>query len=441
MRIRFARLAAATRPFRYGLGKRFRWAAAVRVRKARTARFIAITGSSGKSTTTALLAHVLGRHGRVRAQVVRNTLVHVAQAVRETRPDDEFVVLELGIGKVGDMTALADVARPDITIVTLVGIQHYAAFRGKEAVAAEKGKLVEATSPDGVVILNADDEHVMDMARRSSARVVTIGRERPADYRVTRVEQSFPGPLIVDVAWRGETYRLEANLVGDYFWLSVVAAFAAAVEAGMPPKAIGQAIAGFEPLPGRCSVTRVKGGPVFLVDTAKAPWESLLLPIRTLAAIDAPRKRIVIGQISDYAGNSRSKYRDAYAAARAVADEVIFVGDNAHRHRASKEDVAQGRIVEVATAKQLHEHLRATAVEGEVILLKSAQNLHLERAVLAFEDDVQCWTEKCGRHGNCVFCGMYGHPFREHRAIRRQARRDRLLRRLLAFLSPVRGDG
>jgi UDP-N-acetylmuramoyl-tripeptide--D-alanyl-D-alanine ligase len=170
---------------------------------------------------------------------------------------------------------------------------------------------------------------------------------------------------------------------------------------------------------------QVPGGPTFLIDTAKAPWETIELPMQTVASADAPRKRIVIGHISDYPGNPVPKYRSAYQAARAVADQVIFVGDNAHRHRASQQDRDEGRIIEATSVRDVYDHLRETAIPDELILLKSSRNLHLERVALAFTHDVKCWVAACGLPGTCGQCGLYEIPFEEHEAIKKKQKRER----------------
>jgi UDP-N-acetylmuramoyl-tripeptide--D-alanyl-D-alanine ligase len=176
---------------------------------------------------------------------------------------------------------------------------------------------------------------------------------------------------------------------------------------------------------------------VFILDTAKAPWENLPLAMRVVETAVAPRKRIVIGQISDYAGNPRAKYRDAYRAARAVSDQVIFVGENAHRSKASQEDREAGRFIASRTAREVHQHIKNTAVAGEMILLKGSRNLHLERVALAWKHDVRCWVDQCGLLRDCVDCGLYETPFEEHEPIlqeraaraRRRRWKNRLARR------------
>lgn len=401
-----------------------------RGRRRSSATFIAVTGSSAKTTTSALLADILERHARVRKQVFDNTEGDIAAAMRRLRPTDEYVVLEMGVGMKGDMDRFMRLVKPDVAIVTLIGLEHYSEFRSREAVAQEKGGLVEAVRPGGFALLNADDPHVMSMAERTKERIVTFGRDNEADYRAVSVSFRFPGPLVVEIAAPDGAHRVATNLVGAHFWLSVTAAFAVARELGVPVETILEACAEFEPPDGRCEVLRVPGGPTFVLDTGKAPWETIGLSMQAIADADAPRKRIVVGQISDYPGSSRPKYRGAYKAAREVGQEVIFAGDNAHRHGASEEDRAAGRIVELRTAREVHDYLRRTAIEDEVVLIKSAQLLHLERAALGFTHDVKCWEHVCGERVGCIGCGLYEYPFEQHKALRRRRKRDRQLQRL-----------
>lgn len=398
-----------------------------RRRRSSKAVFVAITGSSGKTTTTALIARFLGSAGKVRKQIIHNQINTLARVLATLERDVEYVVQEFGVAKVGDMAPMAELAQPDVAVVTMVGMEHYSSFRGVEGVAKEKGKLLEALSSGGLAILNADDENVMSMAARTDARVVTFGREKEADYRVTAISQTFPDPLRIDIEWAGGKALIAIGFNGEHFWMPVAAAFAAAHALGVPADAIVEACADFETLPGRCSVLRVPDGPIFVLDTVKAPAGTMTLPMDLVEKAEAPRKRVVIGQIADFPGNPVPRYRGAYQAARKFAEQVIMVGDNAHRHRASEEDVAGGHVVETATAREVYEHLRDTAIPGEIILIKSAQFLHLERAALAFTHDVRCWEHQCGQAAGCFSCGLYEVPFEEHRTRknRRQSQRSR----------------
>jgi UDP-N-acetylmuramoyl-tripeptide--D-alanyl-D-alanine ligase len=196
----------------------------------------------------------------------------------------------------------------------------------------------------------------------------------------------------------------------------VVAAFACAHQLGAPVTLIKERLASFQPLLGRCSTHFIKDGPVFILDTVKAPYHSLYLPINMMSEFKAPRRRIVLGQISDYAGNPRPKYRDAYRASRMVADEVVFVGDHSHRSGAALEDILAGRFVEKRTVEEAAGYIKDTAIPDEIILLKTSRNLHLERIMLNFDHQVRCWEQNCEVDADCVRCGFSAVSFADRKS-------------------------
>ena len=403
----------------------FRLKLAVTSRKRRRmteTRFIAITGSSTKSTTSALLRQILSAGHKVAYNELSNGISSVARTIRKAPLDADFAVLEVAAGPGTQIDGVARLARPHMAIVTMVDLEHYAAFRTKEAVAHEKGHLVAALPRDGVAFLNADDDLVMSMAARTTARVVTFGRGEDADYRASNVSFDMHRGLRLSVERGGRSLDVSVPLFGSHFYLPVLAAVACAMELGIPDDVIVKSLAAYRGLVNRCGVIPVTNGPVFVCDTQKAPYHSITLPMDTFGGLEAPRKTIVIGQISDYAGNPKRKYSSAIAHAASVADRVFAVGPNAHKWKPPS-----GRPeVEFASfpgLEQLAEHLHDTQIEGELILLKSAQNIHLERLVLSFLTQVSCWTETCRQKGSCFTCGLQGMTYPEQPRARLERRR------------------
>ncbi|WP_181165089.1 Mur ligase family protein [Mesorhizobium sp. B2-9-1] len=414
-----------------GLGWRLRRYRAERARARSKATFIGITGSSGKSTATSLLGHILAGHGTVYTQVLANTLKALVRTLykRMKRAGKiDYVVFEAGAFEPGSIRSMAAMLKPDVAVVTMVRLEHVTQFRTLDAVAQEKRALVEALSPGGLAILNADDPHVLDMASGARCRVATFGQSEAADYRVTDIHAAYPDLLRFSPRWHGGDMDMQTRFPGEHFWLPAAAAVVTALELGVPPEKIAARTASFEPLANRCTVLVTDRGPQFIVDAAKAPWHSLNIAFEMMAKAKAVRKRIVVGQISDYTGSSR-KYGIAYGIARGVADEVIYTGDNAHRSRASQADRDSGRFIQLRTPKEVSDHIKQTAVPGELILLKSSGNLHLERVALAWTHDVRCWIPACGKKEGCSTCGLYEVPFEEHKSFLANRRLERRRRR------------
>ena len=154
--------------------------------------FIAVTGSCGKSTTIALAAAILSTAGKCTIGVgPRRTLV--PDTIIGVKPSTRFCIQELHATVRGMVAKFLRLLKPQIGVVTTIGSDHYREYRSLEAIAREKGLLVERLPPSGVAILNIDDPLVHGMAKRGRARVMTFGRSPQADVRA--VEVSGVGPI------------------------------------------------------------------------------------------------------------------------------------------------------------------------------------------------------------------------------------------------------
>lgn len=302
------------------------------------ATFIALTGSSAKGTTAALISHILSGAAPVGAQIGNNNY-RSHEASLQTAPLVSFFISEAGTRGPGTLQPILDVVRPTVGVVTLVALEHKSAFRSIEAVAEEKQRLVEALPAHGLAVLNYDDARVVSMSSRTKARTVTFGKSG-GDYVVSDVRCERPEALSLTITHDRQAFELTTSLTGSHFSLPVVAAFACTHQLGIAPAVIAARIASFTTVFARCSVHRVENGPVIINDTSKAPSHSIHLAFDMLAGFQAPRKRIVLGTISDGSGSDRL-YPRAYRAARAVADPSgvhwrAFASLEGHRRRDSR---------------------------------------------------------------------------------------------------------
>lgn len=419
---------AKLRKIRKSLGQRLRAYRARRARSKSHATFIGITGSSGKSTVTALLGHILASHGSVHVELLFHSLEMLARMLSRRIGGVNYVVVEVSASGVNSVKPLAQMLRPHVAVVTMVRLEHVSSFRTLENVAHEKRALVDMLEPGGLAVLNADDPNVLAMASGQAQRFVTFGESEAADYRVAEISAAYPRMLGFRLHWRGGVLDLKTPFPGEHFWLPAAAAAATALELGVPPQTVKDRIETFQPRENRCEVIIPEGGPHFIVDSVKAPWHSLPLALDMVAKSTLGKKRIVLGQLSDFS-DSNTKYARAYKSAREIANQVIYVGEHAHRSKASQADLDNDRFIELRTPKEVSDYIRKTAEPGELILLKSSSNLHLERIPLAWAHDVKCWVPVCGKTEGCQQCGLYEVPFEQHRAFVRQRKLERRHRR------------
>lgn len=425
-------LMQAERRLRHATLQPVRIALARRARRRHQGVFIGVTGSSAKSTTSALLGHLLAELGPVTAQVASNTIGPLIRTMRHMPPDARHIVAELGVGRPGQMAPMAALYQPDIAVVTMIRREHRSAFRKLEAIADEKGALVRALRPDGLAVLNADDPLTRAMAGSTVARVLTFGWDAGADCRIVAATSTLPERLHLQLSWRGQDIFLQTRLIGRHFAIPVAAAATVALARGLSADALRAALARFEPLVNRMRLTQIPQGPDFLIDTIKAPYHSLELAYDVLDEAKAPYRRIVLGAISDTGLGTYKTYRQAVARGLAIADEVIAIGPDGGREWADPAESQSGRYRRFPTTRAAADHIRTTARPGELILLKGSSNYHLERISLQYEADIRCWETACGRGEACITCGLFAQDFEKHRRIRRKRRFLRLFARKAA---------
>ena len=341
--------------------------------------FIGVTGSCGKTTTTQLVAAVLGtRHtGRTTPGHYKMS-PFVERAVVSTRPRDGFCIVEMTISNRGRRVFGETLAllRPTVGVVTVIGSDHLGIFRSAEAAAAEKGRLVECLADDGTAVLNADDPLVRDMARRTRARVVTYGLAEDAMLRATNVRARWPERLSFAVHHEGRTVEVRTQLCGAHLVGNVLAALATGVALGIPLEEAARAVGTVPPFELRLCPVEHPDGFTIVRDDYKAPLWSIPASLEFMRDATAKRKVIVLGTLSDYAGPSDRTYRGVAQQALEIADRVVFVGNHSAKVlKAQRGDALAAFYSADAAAEHLHDWL----APGDLVLLKGSPLDELER--------------------------------------------------------------
>ncbi len=185
-----------------------------------TRRIVAITGSAGKTTTRVAVAAMLQTiyPGMVHATKGNlNNLVGVPMMAFELDKQHHFAVLEMGMNQPGEIAQLAEIATPDVAVVTLVSAAHVEGVGSIEGVAHEKGALYRALASDGVAIANGDDERVMNVRQGSSAKQqVSYGTREGVDLRiVSRRPEGFTSSRVKLERRDGSTIEFVTPLIGE----------------------------------------------------------------------------------------------------------------------------------------------------------------------------------------------------------------------------------
>jgi len=365
---------------------------------------VGITGSSGKTTTKEVTAAVLAqRHAVFRNHGNYNDRYGIPIALGRLEPGHRVAVLELACDGLDEIRELAALTRPRVGVVTAVNETHLTYMGSLDAIAAEKGRLVEALPPageGGVAILNYDDPRVRAMASRTQARVVTYGLDPDADLVAGAVEADSQGlaftVFIKDFfpvsGWRGKRrLRVRLSLLGRHNIYAALAAVAVGLALEVPLEEALEALAAVRPLEGRLNPLPGVGDSLILDDSFNASLASTLAALDTLSLFTAGRRFVVLGDLLDRpAGGSprAGSFEDeAYGRiGKRVAqdgDFLVVQGDGA-RHIAGQAQAVGLPAHCVLVTHTPEDTLRGLAERlqpGDTVLVKGSVDARMERVV------------------------------------------------------------
>jgi UDP-N-acetylmuramoyl-tripeptide--D-alanyl-D-alanine ligase len=303
-----------------------------------------VTGSVGKTSTKDLVVAALSSAKRVVANVRSfNNEQGLPVTILNAPLTTEVLVLEMGMRGLGQIDDLCRIARPHIGIVTRVGEAHTELVGGIEGVAQAKGELIEALPPQGVAILNADDERVIAMRSRSVAPVVSYGESADADIRITDLHLDAHGCALFDVATSSGSASLNLSIPGRHMAHNAAAAIAVGEALGVPLSQMVESLRSATISDRRMQMKTIRNGALLLDDCYNANPTSMAAAIETLAQISATRKVAVLGIMAEIE-NPESAYAKIAHMAQAGNIEIIAVGTDGYGSPAVSIDQAIERI-------------------------------------------------------------------------------------------------
>lgn len=337
---------------------------------------IAITGSSGKTSTKDLLAGALP-NAWVSPRSFNNE-IGVPLTVLATPPDADFLVAEVGSRGRGHITYLMPAVLPDVSIITNLGVVHLETFGTTDDLADAKYELVEALEDNGTAILPAGDSR---LHRHHPGRTLTFGPEEHADVLVGAVSINELGYPSFELTYREHTATVTLAVAGAHQALNAAAAVAAGIALGVD---FGDLIDGIQTATGSQWRMEIHRGRFTVVNDAyNANPDSVEAAMKTVA--EMPGRHIaVLGTMAELGPLEQSEHeRIGRLAADLGFATVITVGDEPGIAKAA------GPIARnVADADAAYDVVSRMVGDNDVVLVKASRAVGLEQLALRLAAEV-----------------------------------------------------
>ena len=357
------------------------------VRRKWSGPLVAVTGSAGKTTTKEMIASVLG----VRLSVLKspenlNNELGVPLSLLALENSHQVAVMELAMSHPGEIRRLASVVEPNVGVVTNVAPVHLEFFESLAAIARAKYELVEQLPSDGVLVLNADDEHVRQFRERGSGRVVTFGVESRADYQATRLRVTSAGGMDFDLRAEGRVLPVSLHLPGAHNVRNALAAVAVARQFDVPLDSIVPALDQLRSYGQRSEVFRLPGGVTLINDSYNSNPQALEEMLRVLGTWPSAGRRLLVAgemlELGETAPQWHCKLGEK-AVAMGRVDWLVAVQNQARffLEGARQAGLKSSRMRFFARVEEAGEFVSSLISAGDTVLVKGSRGVGLERLV------------------------------------------------------------
>ncbi|MCJ8009853.1 Mur ligase family protein [Lederbergia wuyishanensis] len=262
---------------------------------------VAITGTSGKTTTKEMIKHILSVDKNITGTgITSNSRTAHLQYLLNIDEDTEAGVFETAVGSPGDVLLACEYYKPSIGIITNIGEHHLNRCKSPEEYIKAKGEMVAALKNQGVLILNAEDENSKKIdLQHYQGRIIKVGKADSSDFIAKNIQYSNDG-MEFTLKFNQKEYPSYVHGYGEHQVYNALSAIAAVNEIGIDPTEAVQRLKTFRKFNKQLQVLDGLNGSTILDDTWSSTTTSLEAALKVLDEIGKGRKKIaIIGTITD----------------------------------------------------------------------------------------------------------------------------------------------
>lgn len=340
---------------------------------------VAVTGSVGKTTTKDMLASVMAqKYNTLKTQGNFNNEIGLPLTVFGLEKQHEAAVLEMGQSHFGEIHHLADIGRPDVAVITNIGMSHIENLGSQEGIFKAKTEITDFFGADNVLIVNGDDKFLKTIENKPY-KVVKYGIENPdCDMRAFDVSDKGIGGTEFSVIIADKEYRVRINVPGVHNVYNALAAICVGMEFDIEPEKIIHGIEDFQLTAMRMSIEK-HGAITVINDCYNASPDSVRASLKVLSSAEGKRKIAVLGDILEMGDFAKDAHTALGAAvSQSGADVLITVGENAKFISDGLDEKNKPQTVHFEKTRSAAEYIGNFTADGDVVLVKASRGMKFE---------------------------------------------------------------
>jgi len=346
---------------------------------------IAVTGSTGKTTTKDMIHHVLRvRFNALKTEGNLNNEIGLPLTLLNMERQHEMVVVEMGMSGFGEIERMAKIARPVNAVITNIGISHIEKLGSRENILRAKMEIFCDFPPDGMAILNGDDDMLWKIRDGLPYNIYYFGTREGLDFQAVDIQTTAEDGLKFRLLCGEGDYPFELPVLGRHNVYNSLAAIATGRLYDMDFQEIREALHSFKAAGMRLNVVTTPDGITVIDDVYNASPDSMKAALAVLNDMKAKRKIAVLGDMLELGMYSEAGHREV---GRAVADNRIDLLITKGRdsswigQEAESMGMQASRIFHCTSNKDVIDLLSTIVQTGDTILVKGSRGMKMEDVV------------------------------------------------------------
>ena len=348
-------------------------------------KVVGVTGSVGKTTTKQMTyAAIAGFGSTIKTEGNQNNELGLPRTMFRIGKETQYAVVEMGMSHAGEIERLSKCARPDVGIITCIGVSHIGNLGSQENICKAKLEICAGLPEGAPLVLNGDDPFLRKAVLPDHVRPVwfSLGDEN-ADVCALSIQQDEKGMSFVLEDHEEGTFLVKIPAMGRHNVANALAAYCAATRLGLNARRVIAGLADFEQTGMRQKVVHVRGVDV-IEDCYNANPDSMKAALAMFREYPCKRRFALLGDMLELGDISRAAHEEVgRQAVENKVDYLVTYGEQAKR------------IAVVAAAKglpTLHADTYAQAAEtllnkmqpGDALLVKASRGMALEKVLEIF---------------------------------------------------------
>lgn len=347
------------------------------------AKTIAITGSTGKTTTKEILARILGDLFSVAISKgnFNNELGLSLTIINEVTSSSQMLILEMAMRGKGQIRQLCDISRPDYGVITNIGKSHLGELGSEKDIAMAKGELAGHLGSNSVLVVNADSTWTELITRMTRANIVTFGVSEKADVQIFEIEQT-PASSKFKIKYRNQILSIKTDVAGFHMIENIAAAMATAISLSVKIEDIAQAVSNLSGYLSRQTVFN-SGSLTVIDDTYNASPESTRKGLEVLSLYKNRRRVAVLGNMAELGKQAENLHFElGEYVVKSGVDLLITVGKlSSNIYRGARSFGCLREHAHFETTEAAVSGVAGMLEENDVVLVKGSRYMAMENIV------------------------------------------------------------